>query len=276
MVKSVKQVQAALSMLKPSEVRRAAVRRVNIGLVSSTEAGYVAMEGFLLANLGPRLQVHRADARHVPENVDLVLYEQGMAAPEGGYTFHPRDTGWIDAILSDHKDLGLALANQFPVFREPVVRRTIQEVARENAVFALATAMPNVVPNVLELPWVVGEFASDTVFLTVNQMRMAFMIAAAHGREPGFKVQSAPMLTIAGGAFGWRALARELVGKIPLGGGLIPKSAIAYAGTVLVGKALDYYYRHNLQFTPAQREATYLEAYERGKGVAEELRRETT
>ena len=41
-------------------------------------------------------------------------------------------------------------------------------------------------------------------------------------------------------AFGWRALARELVGHIPLGGGLIPKGAIAYAGTYVVGKGLEY------------------------------------
>ena len=45
------------------------------------------------------------------------------------------------------------------------------------------------------------------------------------------------------GAFGWRALARELVGKIPMGGGLIPKAAIAYAGTRVVGLSLERLYR---------------------------------
>ena len=33
------------------------------------------------------------------------------------------------------------------------------------------------------------------------------------------------------------------MGKIPLGGGLIPKGAIAYAGTYAVGKSLEFYYR---------------------------------
>ena len=113
-------------------------------------------------------------------------------------------------------------------------------VAKENALFAVATALPNVVPNLIELPWVVGEFASDTAFLTANQVRMAFQIAAACGKDVGLGKQKGAVLSIAAGAFGWRALARELVGKIPLGGGLIPKGAIAYAGTYLAGKGLEY------------------------------------
>ena len=87
------------------------------------------------------------------------------------------------------------------------------------------------VPNFIELPWAIGEFASDTAFLTANQVRMAFQIAAACGKDVGLGKQKGAVLSIAAGAFGWRALARELVGKIPLGGGLIPKGAIAYAGT---------------------------------------------
>jgi uncharacterized protein (DUF697 family) len=121
----------------------------------------------------------------------------------------------------------------------------VQAVARENALFAIATALPNVVPNFLELPWAVSEFASDTVFLTVNQIRMAFLIAAASGAEVGLGSQKGEILSIAAGALGWRAIARELAGKIPLGGGLIPKGAIAYAATFVIGKSLEYYHRNS-------------------------------
>jgi uncharacterized protein (DUF697 family) len=156
-----------------------------------------------------------------------------------------------------------------------VVERTIHAVARENALFAVATALPDVVPSLMELPWALGEFASDTVFLTGNQIRMAFLIAAACGKEVGFGEQRGAMLSIAAGAFGWRALARELVGKIPLGGGLIPKGAIAYAGTYAVGKSLEFYYRGNATFTREQRRAVYREALQRGRDVAQSASEES-
>src|SRR5688572_3774620 len=231
MLKSLNQARAALSMLNPNEVMRVAARPVHIGLVASNEAGYTGMENFLLADGASRYQLHRADDRNVPEKVDVVLYETGIGTPDGGYEFDPENSEWIDAILDDHDELGLSLARNFPAFRKRVVERTIHEISKENAIFALATAMPNVVPSFIQLPWAFGEFASDTAFLTANQVRMAFLIATACGREAGFSRQAGPIVSIAGGALGWRAIARELVGKIPLGGGLIPKGAIAYAGT---------------------------------------------
>jgi uncharacterized protein (DUF697 family) len=152
------------------------------------------------------------------------------------------------------------------------VERTIQNVARENALFAVAAALPNVVPSLIELPWAFGEFASDTIFLTANQVRMAFLIAAASGHEIGFTHQKAAIGTIIAAAFGWRALARELAGKIPLGGGLIPKGAIAYAGTFAVGKALVRAYA-NQPFTKEQQRAVYDQAYQQGVEVAQAMRK---
>lgn len=275
MLKSVKQARAALSMLNPHEVQRMAEMPVHIGLVAASEDAYREMEEFL--SPGARsLQVHRAEHPDVPEKVDIVLYESGVADPHGGYRFDPTDPdSWIDAILRDRDDLAIALGHQFPAFRQRVVDRTIHTISRENALFALATAMPNVVPNLIEVPWAFSEFASDLTFLTANQVRMAFMIAAACGRQPGFKGQLAPVATIGGAAFGWRAIARELVGKIPLGGGLIPKAAVAYAGTYLVGKGLEQYYKGAHRMTREERRLAYREGYRRGKDVAIELRRNT-
>ena len=274
MLKSLKQARATFSLLNPSWVRRKATRAVHIGLVAPTPESYAEMERFLLPNGGPLGQLHRASDRKAPAKVDLVLYAPGVPTPDDAYSFHPDETEpWMSAILDDHSDLDIALARQFPVFRAPVVERIIQEVSRENALFALATAVPNIVPNLIELPWAIGEFASDTAFLTANQVRMAFLIASACGRDAGFSAQKGPLLAIAGGAFGWRALARELVGKIPLGGGLIPKGAIAYAGTYLAGKGLETYYLGNRRFTRAQREVVYQEAYQRGRGIVESISR---
>ena len=145
----------------------------------------------------------------------------------------------------------------------------MRAIAWENTLFAVATALPDVIPNFFELPWAVAEFASDTAFLTINQIRMAFLIAAACGKEVGFAERKAEIISITAGAFGWRAIARELVGKIPLGGGLIPKGAIAYAGTFVVGKGLEHFHRARAPLTKSQREELYQQAYERGKTVAE-------
>src|ERR1019366_10409491 len=114
-------------------------------------------------------------------------------------------------ILKDKTDVDLALGRQFLPFRRLVVERIIKMVSQENALFAVATALPNVVPNLIEFPWVIGEFASDTAFLTVNQARMAFQIAAACGKPVGLGKQKGAMPTIAAGAFGWRALAPDMV-----------------------------------------------------------------
>ena len=70
------------------------------------------------------------------------------------------------------------------------------------------------------------------------------------------------------GAFGWRALARELIGKVPFGGGLIPKAAIAYAGTLAVGKSLERLYRLGYGFTREERRAAYDDALEHGRQIA--------
>ena len=279
MIKTARQVRAALSLLNPAEIRRRATQQVVIGLVAENEGAYRELEEFLIPETSPSTarsleSVYRAGAGGEAQ-VDLVLYSQGLPCPRGAFQHRRDDPEWTTSeILRHHDDLSLPLARQYPSFRKPVVEKIVHNVSLENAAFALATALPNVVPNLLELPWVIGEFASDTAFLTMNQMRMAFLIAAASGAEVGLGNQKAEMMTIVAGGFGWRAIARELAGKIPLGGGLIPKAAIAYAGTFVVGKGLEHFHRTKLRYTNAEKDEEYRAAFERGKTLAESFRRE--
>jgi hypothetical protein len=278
-LRTVKQTRATLTLLRPDEIRKRASRPLHIGLVADGSAAYAEMEDFLIpagVSHAERLllmeRVHRASDSDVPETVDLILYEPGVPCPQGCFTYrrdNPADT--VSEVLDEKGDLALPLARQFPSFRKAVLDHIIHSVASENALFAVAMALPNVVPSLIELPWTMGEFVSDTLFLTANQVRMAFQIAAACGKDPGFSIQKVEILTIAGGAFGWRALARELVGHIPLGGGLIPKGAIAYAGTYVAGKGLELLHLHNgLHTREAQREL-YLEGLARGRAVTESM-----
>ena len=273
MLKAIKQARSAVGMLNPDEVHRRARQPVRIGLVALDGASYAAMEDFLAPALD---QVYRAGDPGVPDKVDLVLYQQGISCPKDAkdaYVLRFDDpAATIAEILHDHGDLDLGLARQFAPFRKPVVERIIQAVSRENAVFAAATALPNLIPNLGELPWAFGEFASDTAFLTANQVRMAFLIAAACGKKVGYSERAAEILSIVAGAFGWRALARELAGKIPFGGGIIPKGAIAYAGTYVVGKGLEHFHHAGAAYTRAQREEVYQAALERGKAIVEAVK----
>jgi hypothetical protein len=100
---------------------------------------------------------------------------------------------------------------------------------------------------------------------------MAFLIAAAYGSRAGFAEQKGQILSIAAGAFGWRAIARELAGKIPFGGGLIPKGAIAYAGTYVVGKVLERWHHSQTRVAREERRELYETALERGRTVVRDL-----
>jgi hypothetical protein len=105
----------------------------------------------------------------------------------------------------------------------------------------------------------------------ISQVRMAFLIAAASDRAVGYREQRGQIAAIVGGAVGWRALARELAGKIPFGGGLIPKAAIAYAGTYTVGVGLERFYRLGSGLTRQERRAIYESALKRGRELVKAL-----
>jgi hypothetical protein len=268
-----KQAKAAFSLLSPDEVRLRAERPISVSLVAADSSEYADMEDFLAPpslSEGKRREVmgsiYRASDANPPEKYDLVLYQQGLSCPATAFTFfRERPARTVEEILEAREDIALALARNFDPFRKPAIDRVISAVARENAIFAVASALPNVLPSLLELPWAIGEFASDTAFITMNQVRMAFLVAAASDRKVGFSEQKAELISVLAGAFGWRALARELVGFIPLGGGLLPKGGIAYAVTYVLGKGLEHFYGVGYGYTRAQRRDAYQLAYDRGK-----------
>jgi len=273
-----KDVRKIYAGLNADEIRGSAYRDLNIGLIAASEEGYLEMEHFLapawldaFSRVEVLKSVHRVDVS--PRNrFDFVLCDAGISLTSNAYGFNPFDTeSMARAIVADHHDLELAMARRFPLFRRPVADKIIHRVSRENALFALVTALPNVIPSVLDLPWAIGEFATDTAFLTMNQIRMALLMAAAHGHTIGYTEQKAQIAVIVAGAFGWRALARELVGKIPLGGGLIPKAAVAFAGTYVVGLGLEKINRTGAGLSRDEKKDAWANAFAKGKEVVQEL-----
>jgi hypothetical protein len=281
-------VKDAIRNLDPADIRKHTERPLRLLLHGDSEQEYREMEDFFIPRdisaakrAEVRRIVHRAsEGSAATTRGDLEIYfdpfhdlekeELETGGPEI-FGFDPaQPSAIVDRVLGRRPDLAVPLALHVLPFREEVSRRMIKKVARENALFALATAVPDIIPF-LSVPWAVGEFASDTAFLTANQIRMAFLLAAANDRDLGYHEQRGEVASIILGAFGWRALARELVGMIPWGGGLVPKAAIAYAGTRVVGLSLERYYRIGKAYTRAERRQAYTEALDRGRHVVKGL-----
>jgi hypothetical protein len=282
----IQQIRRAISHLNPNEIRETASKRVRILLDGASSASYARIEDFLLpAQISREKRMaavqtltRACDVKGESGRYHLVFYELGLLPPEGwtpdmdAFSFNPdRPERLVESVIEQRNELALPLARYFPPFRDAVARHTIQTIARENALFSLMTALPNVLPNAGQLPWAVGEFASDTAVLTVNQIRMAFLLAAASDRAVGYREQRTEIGSLVAGAWGWRAAARQLTGKIPFGGGLIPKAAIAYAGTYAVGLSLERLYRIGYGLTREERHEAYEAALGRGREVASQL-----
>ncbi|MGI8962131.1 MAG: hypothetical protein ACR2IV_20710 [Bryobacteraceae bacterium] len=274
-------IRNAISKLNPKQVREMSERRLRIGLYSSSPQGHGQMEDFFLQDLSPtRRSESSAALMRAPagspqaSHFDLTIHDESVLAPPRALVFEALSPEvLINKILEKHQDLGVALAKHFPPFRRPFVDRIIKRTCRENTLFSLATALPDIIPSIIELPWAIAEFASDTAFLTMNQIRMAFLIAAASDREVGYAEQKSEIATVIGSAFGWRALARQVISKIPFGGGLLGKAAVAYAGTKVLGLSLDRFYSIGYNYTRDERDRLYAQAFRQGKEVASRILR---
>jgi hypothetical protein len=277
-------IKQALGNLNPDEIQRHTDRPLRLYLYAHTDSAYREMEHFLappglspLKRASVEQRILRASEGFAPAaGNDLEIYSEdspadALVAPKDVFAFRPHEPArLVGDVLERRPDLAIPLAMHFLPFREEVSRRIIKKVSKQNAWFALASAVPDIIP-LISIPWAVGEFASDTAVLTANQIRMAFLLAAAGDRDFGYRQQRGEIASIALGALGWRSLARELVGKIPLGGGLIPKAAIAYAGTRVVGLSLERFYRTGAGYTRQERRDAYEDALERGRKIAANL-----
>jgi hypothetical protein len=266
-------LRSALNNLRPREVREQARLPFTIQLFALNPEAYRDLEAFFapaagLARAAPADVTYSIQRGHDYSNgVVIRVRDEALPYEADAFVFRRNEPERVLLeILDRYPDLSLSLARQIEVFRKPVSQRITWNVAKENALFAVATAVPSMVPLV-SLPWAIGEFASDTAFLTANQVRMAFMLAAAHDRTVGYAEQKAEIASVFAGAFGWRALARELAGKMPMGSGLVPKAAISFAATYVIGMSLERLYRHGRGFTKEERQAIYQEALERGKDM---------
>jgi uncharacterized protein (DUF697 family) len=148
----------------------------------------------------------------------------------------------------------IAVGRNLPVLRETVAAKLTRDAANNALKVALASAVVDHIPFV---GLVLGAFASagDMVAITGIQVMLMLHIEAAYGRDPDLG-RTWQLLPIIGGGFGWRTLARELVGFVPIAGIAI-KGAIAYAGTIVVGEGVTFFHEHGDYMTKGQAAALY-------------------
>src|SRR5580704_17761197 len=156
-------VKDALTHLNPHEIREEADRPLRVGLYAPTELAYRQMEAYFApANLSNNRRAQVAEvvqrAAYGPSGprYDLEIFSEEVRPSPNGYTFYLHNPDYtVRQILKSHAGLAVALARNIPPFQRPVAEYIIKKIARENAYFSLATAIPDVIPF-LALPWAIG------------------------------------------------------------------------------------------------------------------------
>ncbi len=166
---------------------------------------------------------------------------------------------FVPAVLDAIPHKQLALGRQFPLFRDQISRQLINEGCLTNATYAFSTGLAEIVPG-LNIPLNVA----DVVVLTKNQAFMVYRLGLALGLSTRWQDYVTEFGGVLGSGFFWRQVARQLIGLIPAWG-IVPKVAIAYAGTYIVGRVVLQWYLTGKQLSPQQIRQLYAEAFQRGK-----------
>ena len=171
-------------------------------------------------------------------------------------------------IVECCKGVEIAVGRALPALRETVAAKLTRDAANSALKIALASAVVDHIPVV---GLVVGVFASagDMVAITGIQVMLMLHIEAAYGKDPDVQ-HIWQLLPVIGGGFGWRSLARELSGFIPVAGIAI-KGAIAYAGTIVVGEGVTFYFEHGQHMSAGQAKSIYESTRDEALAFARDL-----
>ncbi len=123
------------------------------------------------------------------------------------------------------------LAARLPVLRRAVCEELIRKFSRQNAIVGVAVFVPG----------------ADLPVLTLNQVRLVLRIADAYGFEID-KERLPELLGVVGSGLGFRAIARQAIGAVPVVGWAV-KGVIAYAGTRALGEAAMRYFERRAPVT---------------------------
>ena len=186
------------------------------------EAGLPAV----VLTLDPALLLRIARNNHCeidPHSIITAPLLEESSAQDERYAELFRALGaWIVRKLPGER-LGLARALDF--VRDPFVKDATQGIALQNAAVAAVFFLPG----------------TDMPVLTLNQMRLFLQIASAYNAELDIQRLKELAVVLLGG-FGFRGIARRLVGLVPVLGWAV-RGAVGYTGTLAVGKVAQEYFK---------------------------------
>lgn len=133
----------------------------------------------------------------------------------------PRLGAWLADRISGKR---IALASNFAFIRKAVAEESVKSTAFQNGVIGGVVIIPG----------------ADMPLMTANQAKMVLQIAAAYGQPLGAE-RIRELAVVLGGAFAFRAVARQALAFIP-GFGWAIKAAIGYSGTLAMGYAAIEYF----------------------------------
>ncbi len=170
------------------------------------------------------------------------------------------------AIIGQLPGRQLSLGRYFPLLRMPIALQLINDTCFSNAVYSFSTGLAEIVP-VLGIPLNIA----DMLVLTKAQALMVYRLGLLLGLSTEWRYYVGEFGSVIGGGFLWRQAARQLVGLIPVWG-IIPKVAVAYAGTYVVGHVVLRWYQTGRHLSRKEIRALYRQAFARGKKLAGNLR----
>jgi uncharacterized protein (DUF697 family) len=172
---------------------------------------------------------------------------------------------FVPVILELLPEHHLALGRQFPLFRTIIADQLIQETCYANAFYSLSTGIAEAVP-IFDIPLNI----TDMIVLTKAQAFLVYRLGLVLGFSTRWQDYLGEFGSVVGGGFMWRQMARMLVGLIPVWG-IVPKVAVAYAGTYVVGHVVLQWYLTGRKLSNQQMRALYKQALMNGKKIAQNM-----
>jgi len=168
-------------------------------------------------------------------------------------------------VVAGLPELQLALGRRFPLFRESIAHNLINDTCLANAAYSLGTGLAEIVP-VLDIPLNIADF----IVLTKAQALLVYKLGLALGLSKDWQYYIGEFGSVVGSGFIWRQIARQLVGLIPVWG-IVPKVAVAYSGTYVVGHVVLQWYLTGRHVSRKRMGEISRQAFKQGKKVARNL-----
>lgn len=199
-----------------------------IAVVGSGRSGIAATLADARDRAIPALAVGLADTVRDVAEFAAHPYVDTVAALDAERVIDAEVSAWLVERLSGKR---LALAHNFPFMRKAVAEEAVKATALQNALIGTVVIIPG----------------ADMPLMTLNQAKMLLQIAAAYGQRLGTE-RVKELAAVVGGGFAMRAVARQLLVFVP-GFGWAVKGAIAYGGTIAMGKAAVSYFEEGFDLS---------------------------